>query len=52
MLEIIQDPNSGEFLLKNWPRVTRLTLGQVEWIYPNIDDIAEFDMNKAKEYYN
>lgn len=51
MIEIIQDPFSGEFLLKNWPRETPLTLEQVEWIYPNIDDIADFDMQKAKEYY-
>lgn len=52
MLDIIQT-RSWEFLLKNWPRSIRLTYDQVAWIYEwDFYDIEEFDIEKAKEFYN
>jgi len=51
-LDIIQEPN-GKFVLRNWARSVDLKYENVSWLYNwYIQDIEEFDLDKAKEFYN
>jgi hypothetical protein len=50
-LDIIQT-SQWEFELINWNRSIKLKYESVKWIYPDFEDIEEFDIEKAKEFYN